>query len=159
MFSLKEPPLSVVKAEMKKYTTGDLISAQSKIENEHSSFRNELFEIENSVISKPNSIYKTANTKIRFEYETAINGIALTTKRWMVEEIKNLSYVKSVYEDKEVKAYDDQSNHIIGADSVWYNFGVTGTGIKIGIIDSGIDYMHPDLGGGIGPGFKSIGRL
>ncbi|KAF2788581.1 subtilase [Melanomma pulvis-pyrius CBS 109.77] len=30
--------------------------------------------------------------------------------------------------------------------------GVTGKGMKIGVIDSGIDYMHPALGGCFGPG-------
>ncbi|CAE6445476.1 unnamed protein product [Rhizoctonia solani] len=32
-----------------------------------------------------------------------------------------------------------------------------GQGIKIGIIDTGIDYTHPSLGGAIGPGNKIIG--
>ncbi|EJD40984.1 subtilisin-like protein [Auricularia subglabra TFB-10046 SS5] len=35
--------------------------------------------------------------------------------------------------------------------------GITGKGIKIGILDTGVDYMHPSLGGGIGPGFKVAG--
>jgi hypothetical protein len=30
--------------------------------------------------------------------------------------------------------------------------GFTGKGVKIGIIDSGVDYNHPDLGGCFGPG-------
>ncbi|KAG8979396.1 hypothetical protein FRC05_008381 [Tulasnella sp. 425] len=34
------------------------------------------------------------------------------------------------------------------------NIGYTGKGIKVAIIDTGIDYLHPALGGGYGPGFK-----
>ncbi|KAI9596751.1 peptidase S8/S53 domain-containing protein [Syncephalis fuscata] len=32
--------------------------------------------------------------------------------------------------------------------------GIVGKGINIGIIDSGVDYTHPALGGGFGPGYK-----
>ena len=32
--------------------------------------------------------------------------------------------------------------------------GATGAGIKVAVIDSGIDYHHPDLGGGFGPGYR-----
>ncbi|KAK1226082.1 hypothetical protein PQX77_010949 [Marasmius sp. AFHP31] len=50
-----------------------------------------------------------------------------------------------------------QSTHVItGVDKV-HAEGITGKGIKIGIIDSGIDYTHPALGGGFGPGFKIVG--
>lgn len=34
---------------------------------------------------------------------------------------------------------------------------ITGTGQTIALIDTGIDYTHPDLGGGFGAGFKVIG--
>lgn len=33
----------------------------------------------------------------------------------------------------------------IGADRVWSDFGVTGAGIVVGSIDSGVDYLHPAL--------------
>jgi subtilisin family serine protease len=32
--------------------------------------------------------------------------------------------------------------------------GWTGTGVKVGVMDTGIDYHHPDLGGGFGAGFR-----
>src|SRR3954467_7933520 len=35
--------------------------------------------------------------------------------------------------------------------------GYTGLGIKVGVIDSGIDYTHPDLGGCFGAGCKVAG--
>ncbi len=43
-----------------------------------------------------------------------------------------------------------------GADDVQAS-GITGAGVKVAIIDSGIDYRHPDLGGGFGPGFRVDG--
>ncbi|KAJ2929699.1 hypothetical protein H1R20_g7387, partial [Candolleomyces eurysporus] len=49
------------------------------------------------------------------------------------------------------------STHVAtGVDKV-HARGFFGKGIKIGIIDTGIDYTHPLLGGGIGPGKKVIG--
>src|SRR5262249_8332249 len=43
-----------------------------------------------------------------------------------------------------------------GADVAHAN-GWTGTGIKVAIIDTGIDYNHPDLGGCFGPGCRVTG--
>ncbi|EJD37073.1 subtilisin-like protein [Auricularia subglabra TFB-10046 SS5] len=50
-----------------------------------------------------------------------------------------------------------QSVHIMtGVDKV-HAQGFKGKGVKIGIIDSGVDYRHPALGGGFGAGFKVAG--
>ena len=40
-----------------------------------------------------------------------------------------------------------------GVDKV-HEQGVKGKGVKIAVIDSGVDYTHPSLGGGFGPGHK-----
>ncbi|KAK8070473.1 peptidase S8/S53 domain-containing protein [Apiospora hydei] len=37
--------------------------------------------------------------------------------------------------------------------------GITGEGAIVAVIDTGIDYRHPALGGGIGDGYKVIGGL
>lgn len=37
--------------------------------------------------------------------------------------------------------------------------GYSGKGITIGVIDTGVDYLHPALGAGIGPGFKIAGGV
>ncbi|KEY74489.1 hypothetical protein S7711_10171 [Stachybotrys chartarum IBT 7711] len=35
--------------------------------------------------------------------------------------------------------------------------GIFGKGVTIAVIDTGVDYNHPALGGGFGPGFKVVG--
>jgi minor extracellular serine protease Vpr len=35
--------------------------------------------------------------------------------------------------------------------------GYTGDGVEVAVIDSGVDYNHPDLGGGFGAGHKVVG--
>ncbi|KAF8800231.1 subtilisin-like protease [Phlegmacium glaucopus] len=52
---------------------------------------------------------------------------------------------------------DTQSTHIMTGVDKLHADGVIGTGIKIGIIDTGIDYNHPALGAGFGSGHKVIG--
>ncbi|KXJ86988.1 peptidase S8/S53 domain-containing protein [Microdochium bolleyi] len=43
-----------------------------------------------------------------------------------------------------------------GVDKV-HAAGLFGKGVKIGVVDTGVQYTHPALGGGIGPGFKVAG--
>ncbi|XXG96043.1 hypothetical protein Hte_002320 [Hypoxylon texense] len=38
-----------------------------------------------------------------------------------------------------------------------HQLGIKGKGVKIGIVDTGVDYRHPALGGGYGPNFKIAG--
>ncbi|KAI1211407.1 subtilisin-like protein [Annulohypoxylon truncatum] len=38
-----------------------------------------------------------------------------------------------------------------------HQLGIKGKDVKVGIIDTGVDYRHPALGGGVGPGFKIAG--
>lgn len=41
-----------------------------------------------------------------------------------------------------------------GADIAQDDLHLTGAGVKVAVMDSGIDYHHPDLGGGFGPGHR-----
>lgn len=67
-----------------------------------------------------------------------------------LSEIKALSYVKEVIPNYKVYINLDKSTQIIGAEEIWNyhdNNGknIAGSGIKIAIIDTGVNYKHPDL--------------
>jgi subtilisin family serine protease len=53
-------------------------------------------------------------------------------------------YVKKILLDKKVRINLDESVPLIGADNVW-EIGYNGSGIRIAIIDTGIDNSHPDF--------------
>jgi len=67
-----------------------------------------------------------------------------------------------VYPDTRVEASLTESVALVGAPQVWAlsdDLGrpVTGVGIRVAIIDSGVDYAHPALGGCFGNGCRVAG--
>jgi hypothetical protein len=89
-------------------------------------------------------------------FKNTFHGMVLDLPEAMVDVIRALPYIKNVYPDHEVSHFGYESVYQIHADSVWRQYGTRGEGITIGIIDSGVDYTHPALGGGFGPGYKVI---
>ncbi|MBN2105525.1 S8 family serine peptidase [bacterium] len=104
-----------------------------------------------------NTGYNLSSPRIIHAYRHCFNGLALTVPQCMIRPLRDLSSVKKVYVDQEVHSSLDDSVPLIGADSVWKAPGYTGKDILVGIIDTGIDYTHPALGGGFGSGYKVMG--
>jgi subtilisin family serine protease len=91
--------------------------------------------------------------------EISFNGEAITASADAVQLLKKLPYVANVFPDDTVRASGtlDQDAHQIRVDSLRVLTGATGAGIVVSIIDTGIDYTHPALGGCFGPGCRVIG--
>lgn len=86
------------------------------------------------------------------EYVTLLNGIALNITVDELEKVKSSAYVKRVTPNYKIQAFLNQSASLINAPQVWemsdlQGNKITGKNIKVGIIDTGIDYTHQDLGG------------
>ena len=85
------------------------------------------------------------------EYDNSFNGVALDVTDQEVEAIKNSPLVDKVYKNYQVKKSLNESVPLIKAPFAWEQKDasrkpVTGQGVKIAIIDTGIDYTHPSLG-------------
>jgi subtilisin family serine protease len=119
-------------------------------------FRNDLGTILNAKRSGKTAV----DVLIRRQYFVVFNGVALDVAPEVATQIRALPYVKRVVADGVVHALADSllpNITLIRADKVWTTLGTRGQGVKVAIIDTGIDYNHPALGQGFGPGFKVIG--
>jgi hypothetical protein len=150
-------PLSLITAQRSGSSGAMTSAALSGIIAEHGQFRTDLASLESDPLRKYPRFSSTATTRVEFDYTTAINGVAIQTRRWMLERIRDLAYVRRISEDGQVHAIDDGSNKVIGADSFWTETGLEGDSVVIGILDSGIDYLHEALGGAPFPNAKVIG--
>jgi minor extracellular serine protease Vpr len=84
-------------------------------------------------------------------YQDAYNGLAVRIPLTNVAALSDLSDVASVQADRTVTLDNLAGVPFIGGDQAWGNTGMTGNGIKIGIIDTGIDYDHANFGGSGNP--------
>ena len=100
--------------------------------------------------------------KVTGEVTQVLNAVALTTDPAGVARLRALPGVAAVYPDAAMHASVDVDVSLIGAPQVWATSDPSGrpdqgTGETVAVIDTGIDYTHPDLGGGFGDGFKVVG--
>ena len=82
-----------------------------------------------------------------YEVQKAYNGIALRVDVSRLPQITAIKGVKAIHLLDNFKQENISSVPLIGAPVAWQSAGITGTNIRIGIIDTGIDYVHTDFGG------------
>ncbi|MBT2763291.1 S8 family serine peptidase [Paenibacillus sp. ISL-20] len=95
---------------------------------------------------------KNISHEISNQYSYAFNGVSMEIDGSKVEALLDIPGVLGVYPDLEVTVgpkgevnpYMKDTGPFIGAPEVW-DLGYTGKGIKVGVIDTGIDYVHPVL--------------
>jgi minor extracellular serine protease Vpr len=108
----------------------------------------------------------------RYSYDSLWNGLSVSVAPSKVAALGSIPGVKAVYPVHTVSLPDftsegsagadiDLKNAVglTGADIAHNELGLTGAGVTIAIMDSGVDYTLPELGGCFGPSCKVRGGL
>ncbi|MFP5111342.1 S8 family serine peptidase [Bacillaceae bacterium C204] len=112
-----------------------------------------------NTVTAENAAGTSSEIEITHEYQNALNGVAMTLPGTMVERLLDSGLVRNVSADEKVtidpiettavsqqsvEGLKENSIPLPGIDAL-HNEGIKGNGIKVGVIDTGIDYNHPDL--------------
>ena len=90
------------------------------------------------------------NSQVRTTYSHVLNGFSLEIEKSDLPALKRLDGVERVDEVVTYTAALDESVPFIGAEEIRGKLDkngqrLTGKGVKVAVIDTGIDYRHPDL--------------
>ncbi|HEX3183426.1 MAG TPA: S8 family serine peptidase [Pyrinomonadaceae bacterium] len=88
------------------------------------------------------------NARVLYTVQTAYNGIAARVDASVVPQLRNNADVKGVYA-LPIHTIDNSSSvPFIKAASAWSaTSGASGDGVRIAVIDTGVDYLHANFGG------------
>jgi subtilisin family serine protease len=85
-----------------------------------------------------------------YEYRDVINGFCVVTQRGNYTALKNIHGVARVSEDVQLSFIPVTASSTVTSPASPVHDIATGKGIRVGIIDTGIDYRHEAFGGGSG---------
>ena len=88
-----------------------------------------------------------AGARIVGQMQDAYNGIQVTVAQKNLAQLASLPNVVGIHAVPSFKPANIHGVPFIGAPQAWQDTGATGAGVKVGIIDTGIDYTHADFGG------------
>ena len=85
--------------------------------------------------------------KVESQVQSAYNGLQVTLPSKQVDSVAALPGVAGVHAVSIQTIDTATSLSYLGVPQVWQQTGYTGKGVKIAVIDTGIDYTHADFGG------------
>ncbi|WP_057915248.1 S8 family serine peptidase [Peribacillus muralis] len=126
--------------------------AKQKADAAHDTFKSDLQSIYKEDLKKNKSLYKIKRT-----YKNTMNGVAINLPANKVKSLLQSKAVKAVWPNNVIKVEPPKATEgaqnstkkiateVFPGVNKLHDEGFTGKGIKVGVIDTGIDYNHPDL--------------
>ncbi|MCW2879649.1 MAG: peptidase and in kexin sedolisin [Sphaerisporangium sp.] len=90
---------------------------------------------------------KAEGGKVLATYTDVFNGIAATIPARSLPALEQTPQVVSVHPVRTFSRDNTAAVPYIGAPQAWQDLGKTGKGVKVAIIDTGVDYTHANFGG------------
>jgi minor extracellular serine protease Vpr len=124
-------------------------SRDSDVDNDDRAFKNE-------------ARSEGASFKERLRFKSLWNGISVEASPSEIAKIRQFGSVKAVFPVQthvlppttHVSADLATAIQMTRADIAQNELGLTGKGVRVAVMDTGVDYDNPDLGGGFGPGTR-----
>lgn len=129
-----------------------LFARGHSLDERFQTFENDLARIDRARVAS-----NATASRIEQRYSRVFAGAAVSVSGDAIDAIRKLDYVRSVHLDLPVHTFLEQSVPKIKAPEVWAAYGTRGKDVVVAIIDTGIDYNHPALGGGFGAGHRVMG--
>ncbi|PGZ92974.1 S8 family serine peptidase [Bacillus sp. AFS029533] len=150
-FKNKPQKAAILEAAVKGETLSNE-QAKANVELDHSTFKNDL---EANFKTKSDGSFK-----IKRQYKNAFNGVALEVPANKVKDLLKSDAVQAIYSDSTVKVEEPTSEaqpskegqgqgmaaerSYLKIDKL-HDEGYTGKGVKVAVLDTGVDYNHPDI--------------
>lgn len=110
---------------------------------------------------------KKIDLTVNYKYDTILNGFEVTVPANKIPELAKISGVSSIYPNSTWYALPDQTvtevtyrNDNAPLKQIHADWaadqGLTGAGLKVGVIDTGVDYTHPDIAPAYKGGYDSF---
>jgi subtilisin family serine protease len=147
MILLEDPPAATIWAQAQAQHAGDPAAARTAAT---AAVIDHLRRIETAQMELMAELAdKAEDTRVLFRVQRVLNGIAVLAPAERVEDILALPGVLTVRPVVPKHLTNSTSVPFLGTTTLWDGGGLaaTGTGVTIGIIDSGIDYLHTTFGG------------
>ncbi len=104
---------------------------------------------------------------VNYQYDTVLNGFEVSVPANEIPQLAKISGVTSIYPNSTWYALPDETvtevtykNDNAPLEQIHANWawdqGITGAGLKVGVIDTGVDYHHPDIAAAYKGGYDSF---
>lgn len=110
---------------------------------------------------------KGIDLSVNYKYDTVLNGFEVTVPADKIPDLAKIPGVTSIYPNSTWYALPDQTvteatyrNDNAPLQQIHADWaadqGLTGAGLKVGVIDTGVDYTHPDIADAYKGGYDSF---